>query len=75
VISREEFDQDPSMYGLERDDGKIINPIRTWDCFPRFANDMTYSDPFGDNNCYLYYQREILERCFVNSEEVVRRYG
>ena len=65
IVSSEEFDHEPSAYGLEAVNGEIINPIHPWDCFARFANNLRLRDPAatggtcGINNCYFLSEYDI----------------
>jgi hypothetical protein len=39
IQTKEEYDEAPSLYGLEISRGRVINPIRSTDNYSRYAND------------------------------------
>jgi len=74
VMSRMEFDKDPSVYGLRLYGGDIINPIRTWDCFARFANDCSFSHASTMvNNCFFLSERDLAKMFGFFSNGTARR--
>ena len=70
IVSRQAFDLEPSVYGLETVPGEVINPTRLWDCFARFANHLQLSDPSAINNCYF-----LSEECSIHFKEEERTSG
>jgi hypothetical protein len=55
IETKEEYDEAPSLYGLEISRGRVINPINSTDCFARYANDARSQ---RRNNSQFYSERK-----------------
>ena len=56
TVSNDSFDSQPSPFAVGISQGRVINSIRSSDCFARFANDARGT--WAANNCWLVSDRQ-----------------